>query len=182
MYNMLQETTLLRYLSFEIQPTNWDIVMCLKAVVWVILPLGLDQHAMPTYQFMKSSAASKLSVMRLLLEGRLSVGWRSHVIAFFAGGRRKETIIRRHEYSSGLFSPSFGGDRWPTLAAAGKYVSHVERGGGTICDDELWTRSSSSAIGGVASSGVMPMGARGCPGTPKISVIFLAADGRTARR
>ena len=106
---MLYEPTLLRYLPFEMQPKTWDIVMCLKAVVWVTLPL--DQHDMPTYQFMKSSVASKLSVLRLLLEGAIVCRLTFPDIAFFAGGDKKRRLDDAAEYSSGWVSSSFGGDR-----------------------------------------------------------------------
>ena len=122
--------------------------MCLKAVFWVNLPL--DQHDMPTYQFMKSSAALKLSVPRLLLEGRSPIGWRSSDIAFFAGGRRNATIRRRHLV---LVRLDFSVFRRRSLAHVSSFwnlhVSHVERRGGTNCDDELSTQPSSSAFGGV---------------------------------
>ena len=44
------------------------------------------------YQFMKSSVASKLSVLRLLLEGRLSVGCRSPDIASSPEGDEKRRL------------------------------------------------------------------------------------------
>ena len=122
--------------------------MCLKAVVSVTLPL--DQHDMPTYKFMKFSVASNVSVSRLLLEGLSSVGWRSPDIAFFAGGRRKATIKRRHWV---LVRLGFSVFRRRSLAHViscwNLHLSHVERRGGTNGDDEQSTQSSSSAFDGV---------------------------------
>ena len=97
--------------------------MCLKAIVWVTLPL--DQHDMPTYQFMKflpvqSSATPSGGAIVGRLVPLLSPSSRE--------GDEKRRLDDATEYSSGWVSPSFGGNRWPTLAAAETFTSPTSTG------------------------------------------------------
>ena len=86
--------------------------MCLNAIVWVTLPL--DHHDMPTYLFMKYFAASKLSVVRVLLEGDRRSADVPLISPSSPEGDEKHQLDDATEYSSGWVSPFFGGDRWHT--------------------------------------------------------------------
>ena len=84
--------------------------MYLKAVGWVTL--ALCQHNIFRYQFVKSSAASK--VVRYATPS----GWGDRrsadvtlISLFSPEGDEKRRLDDATEYSSGWFSPSFGGDR-----------------------------------------------------------------------
>ena len=112
---MLHEPTFLRYLPFEIQPKTWNIAMCLKAIVWVTAVRSARYAYISIYEvFCRFRVVRSATPLGRSIVGRLVP---------LISPSLPEGDDNATEYSSGWFSPSFGGDRWPTLAAAETFMS-----------------------------------------------------------